>query len=182
MSKLLKRALKISLTPAILMIAGKFLGIMIPSIIYDLEFFVENEIQGIFSIQILFSNPDITLFINSISNIVMLIVLALPTMYFIIKTSIYQSSLQNPRTVVKMTKLNILKWITKKDTTFLQIFIWCTFLIISSAIVIIQSLQNVSYQWTGVVAGVISLFCLWGTVKTFELETDKIYPRENRYY
>ena len=41
MSKLLKRALKISLTPAILMIAGKAIGIIVPSMIYDLEFFIE---------------------------------------------------------------------------------------------------------------------------------------------
>ena len=56
MSKLLKRALKISLTPAILMIVGKFLGILIPTLIYDFEFVVQNEMMGISSVQILF--PD----------------------------------------------------------------------------------------------------------------------------
>ncbi len=164
------------------MIAGKFLGIMIPSIVYDLHFLVENDIQGMFSIQILFTDPQTTLFVNSVSNLVMLLLLALPTIYFIIKTSIYQTSLQNPKTVVKITRLNILKWITKQDTTFLQIFIWCAFLVISSAIVVIQSLQATSYSWTGIIAGAISLTCIWGTVKTFELETDKIYPKENNYY
>ena len=182
MSKLLKRALKISITPAILMIAGKFLGIMIPSIVYDLKFFVENDIQGMSSIQILFTDTNTTLFVNSVSNIFMIILLALPTIYFITKTSIYQTSIQNPRTVVKITRLNILKWITKQDTSFLQIFIWCTFLVISSCIVVIQSLQATSYPWTGIVAGTLSLICIWGTIKTFELEIDKIYPKENNYY
>ena len=182
MSKLLKRALKISLTPAILMIVGKFLGIIVTSLIYDLEFFVENNIQGLLSIQILFTNPETTLFVNSISNISMLTLLTIPTLYFIIKTSIYQTSLQNPKTVIKMTKFNVLKWITKKDTSFLQIFIWCTFLVISSAVVVIQSIQSLSYTWTGVLAGTISLLCIWGTIRTFEIETDKIYPKENNYY
>jgi len=112
----------------------------------------------------------------------MLIILGVPTLYFIIKTSIYQSSLENPRTVVKITRLNILNWITKKDTTFLQIFIWSSFLTISSAIVIIHTLQGSSYQWTGIFAGVLALLTIWGTIRTFELETDNIYPRDNRYY
>lgn len=182
MSKLLRRALKISLTPAIFMIAGKFLGIMIPSIIYDLEFFVENNIQGLFSIQILFSDSATTLFVNSISNLVMLLFLALPTIYLIAKTSVYQSTLQNPKTIVKITRLNILKWITKKDTSFLQIFIWCAFLTICSSIVVVHTLQGNTYSWIGILAGVTSLLCIWGTIRTFELETDKIYPKENRYY
>ncbi len=182
MPKLLKRALKISLTPAILMIAGKFLGIMIPSIIYDLEFFVQNDIQGLVSIQILFTEGNVTLFVNSVSNITMLLFLAVPTIYFIIKTSIYQTTLQNPRTIAKITRLNIIKWITKRDTSFLQIFIWTAFLTIASIIVIIHTLQAQTYDWIGITAGVISLLCIWGTIKTFELEADKIYPKENNYY
>jgi hypothetical protein len=182
MSKLLKRALKISLTPAILMIAGKFLGIVVPSIIYNLEFFVQNDVQGLVSIQILFTDSNVTLFVNSMSNLSMLLFLAIPTIYFITKTSIYQTTLQNPRTVVKITRLNILKWITKRDTSFLQIFIWTAFLTIASIIIIIHTLEGQTYEWIGISAGVLTLLCIWGTIKTFELETDKIYPKENNYY
>ena len=164
------------------MIAGKFLGIIVPALVYDFEFFIENEILEMSSVQILFTDNSITLFVNSTSNISMLVLLAIPTFYFIIKTSVYQSSLQDPKTIVKITRLNILKWITKQDTTFLQIFIWSTFLVIASAVVITQTLQGISYQWTGIVAGVLSLFCMWGAMKTFELETDKIYPKESKYY
>ncbi len=182
MSKLLRRALKISVWPAILMIAAKLLGIVIVSVVYDLQFFLENNIEGIYSVQLYYTDSATTLFVNSASNLLMLIILGVPTLYFIIKTSIYQSSLGNPRTVVKITRLNILNWITKKDTTFLQIFIWSSFLTISSAIVIIHTLQGSSYQWTGIFAGVLALLTIWGTIRTFELETDNIYPRDNRYY
>lgn len=182
MSKLLKRALKISLTPAILMIAGKAIGIIVLSMIYDLEFFIENDIDGLTSIQILFTDNNVTLFVNSISNLTMLLFLAVPTLYFIIKTSLYQTTLQNPRTLVKVTKFNILKWITKKDVSFLHIFIWTAFLTIAATIVIAHTLQNQTYTWVGVSAGVTSLLSIWGTIRTFELETDKIYPKENSYY
>ncbi|MHC1716528.1 MAG: hypothetical protein AB9915_01350 [Candidatus Dojkabacteria bacterium] len=182
MSKLLRRALKISLWPAILMIAGKLLGIAVVSMVYDLKFFIDNNLDGIYSVQIYFTDSSTTLFVNSVSNLLMLIILAIPTFYFIIKTSVYQSSLQNPKTVIKITRMNILNWITKKDTSFLQIFIWSSFLTIASIIVIIHTLQNNCYTWIGIVAGVISLLTIWGTIKTFELETDNIYPRDNRYY
>ena len=182
MSKLLKRALKISLTPAILMIIGKFLGILIPTLIYDIEFAIQNEMIGISTIQILFPNATTTLFINSVSNFLMLLLIALPTIYLIIKTSVYQSTIQNPRTIVKITRLNVLKWVTKKDTSFLQIFIWCSFLVITSSVIIVHTIQDMTYSWIGISAGVIALFCIWGTIRTFELEIGKIYPEENKYY
>jgi hypothetical protein len=112
----------------------------------------------------------------------MLLFLAVPTLYFIIKTSIYQTTLQNPRTLVKITKFNILKWVTKKDVSFLHIFVWTAFLTIASIIIIAHTLQSQTYSWIGVSAGVTSLLSIWGTIRTFELETDKIYPKENSYY
>ncbi|MFA7654711.1 hypothetical protein GX830_00705 [Candidatus Dojkabacteria bacterium] len=182
MSKLLKRALKISLTPAILMVAGKFLGILIPTLMFDIEFAVQNEMIGISSIQILYPNSATTLFINSISNLVMLVLIAVPTIYLIIKTSLYQSTLQNPRTIVKITKLNILNWITKKNSSFLQIFIWSSFLLVTASIIIVHTIQNMTYTWIGVSSGVMAFFCIWGTIRTFELEIAKIYPEEKNYY
>ncbi|NMC08875.1 hypothetical protein GYA44_00910 [Candidatus Microgenomates bacterium] len=182
MSKLLRRAIKISLWPSFIMILAKLLGMVAVGLIYDLKFFVDNNINGIFSVQIYFTDFNTTLFVNSISNLVMLIALAIPTFYFIIKTSIYQSSLQNPKTIVKITKLNILNWITKKDTSFLLIFLWSSFLTLASGIIVLQTIQGNCYTSIGIISGVVSLLSIWGTIKTFELETDNIYPRNNRYY
>ena len=67
MSKLLKRALKNSLTPAILMVAGKALGIFVVSAVYGLPLEIGNDINGIFSTQIYFQDAEITYFVNSIS-------------------------------------------------------------------------------------------------------------------
>jgi hypothetical protein len=164
------------------MIAGKAIGIILPSAIYDLEFLIENNIEGLTTVQIVFTDSNVTLFVNSISNLTMLLFLAVPTFYFIIKTSIYQTTLQNPKTLVKITRFNILKWITKKDVTFLHIFIWTAFLTIASIIIIAHTLQGLTYTWVGVSAGVASLLSIWATIRTFELETAKIYPKENSYY
>ncbi len=182
MSKLLKRALKISIVPAILIIAGKFLGILCTSIIYNLNFQISNDLNGIFSIQIYYSNPETTLFVNSISNLVMVLVIAIPLITFILKTYLYHTVASNPRTIIKMTKFNILKWITSKETSFLTIFIWCAFMWLASGVTIAHTLQGNTYSWVGIVAGALAMIISLFTIKTFEIETAKIYPTEHKYY
>ncbi|MDX9738810.1 MAG: hypothetical protein RBT33_00390 [Candidatus Dojkabacteria bacterium] len=182
MSKLLKRALKNSLFPAILMIAGKVLGIFLTSAIYGLTIEVGNELNGIFSTQIYFEDKAITLFVNSFSDLSMFLFLAIPTAYFIFKTAIFQSTVGNPKTIVKVTKFNILQWITKDDTTFLKIFIWCAFLWVASSIVVINVLQDSTYTWVGILAGSFAFLCGVGAVKTFEIESNNVYPDNKRYY
>jgi len=182
MSKLLRRALKISIMPAILMIVGKFLGIFVTSILYNLQFNIDNDISGIFSVQIYFTDKETTLFVNSISNLTMILLLLLPIIYFIIKTYLYAAAHNNPKTIIKMTRLNLLNWITKKDTSFLKTFIWCAFLWLATAITITHSVQGNTYSWIGISAGIVALLVTLFTIKTFELETDKIYPIEKKFF
>jgi hypothetical protein len=163
------------------MIAGKFVGIMAIIIAYNLQFEVGNEINGIFSTQIFLADKTSTLFVNSISDLSMVIILAIPTIYMIIRTTLLQNVTNNPRTIVKVIKFNILKWITSNNTTFLKIFIWTSFILISSIITIVNSIQGDTYLWVGITSGVLSLLCVWGLIKTFELETDKVYPNNNKH-
>lgn len=181
MSILLKKALKLSILPAILMIAGKFLGVMALIIAYNLQFEVGNEINGIFSTQIFLPDDSSTIFVNSLSDMMMIIALGVPTLYMIIKTTILQSAKDNPRTIAKIVKFNILKWVTSSNSTFLKIFIWTCFLLISSIISISNTLQGDSYIWVGSFGGIITLLCIWGLIKTFEIETDKVYPNNNKH-
>jgi len=181
MSKLLKKALKLSILPAILMIAGKFIGVMSLIMAYNLQFEVGNDINGIFSTQIFLADESSTLFVNSISDMAMLIVLGVPTLYMIVKTTVLQRTIENPRTIAKVVKFNILKWVTSSNSTFLQIFIWTTFLLIASIITISNSMQGDSYTWVGITGGVLAFLSVWGLIKTFEIETDKVYPSNRKH-
>lgn len=181
MSILLKKALRISITPAILMIAGKFLGIMVLILIYNIDFEVGNEITGIFSTQIYLPDDSTTLFVNSMSDLSMILLLGIPTLYMIIQTTVIQSVTSNPRTIAKVVKFNVLRWVTSGQTTFLRIFIWSSFVVISSSIVIVNSITASTYAWVGIIAGVLSLLSVWGLIKTFEIETNKVYPSNNKH-
>lgn len=182
MSKLLKRALKNSIVPAILMIAGKALGIFIISAKYGYPLEIGNDINGFFSTQIYFDDFQITHFVNSISDLLMLLVLTIPTVYQILKTSLFQSTLENPKTIVKVAKFNMLTWLTKDDTTFLQIFIWCIFLWLATGLIIKNAIEGDTYSWIAYIAGAISLISGLGAIKTFEIQISKVYPNSKKYY
>lgn len=181
MSTLLRKALKTSILPAILMIAGKFLGLFVLIASYGIQFNVGNEISGIFSTQIYIPDSSTTLFLNSISDLLMVLVLSIPTIYLIIQTTLLQSVRDNPRTIVKVVKFNMLKWVTSSTSTFLKVFIWTTFTVIASIVTITNTLSGDSYLWVGIVSGVLSLLCIWGLIKTFEIETEKIYPSNSKH-
>ncbi len=182
MSKLLIRALKTSIPPAILMIAGKLFGIIAVSALYGLNLSIGNEVDGLFSTQIFFPDEKSTLMVNSFSDLAMLLVLFVPTTYLIVKTALFQSSLTNPKTIVKIVKFNALSWITKDNTTFLTIFVWSAFTIVASALVIANSLQGHSYTYMGYLAVALALFTALGSLKTFEVEINKVYPNSKKYY
>jgi hypothetical protein len=182
MSKLLKRALRLAVTPASLMIVGKLLAIGALVTLYNLDFTVTNSSSSLFSIQLLFTNERDTLFVNSVSNLVSLALIALPTYYMLARRTLLKDVQSNPRTVVKLTKINILKWVTKQETTFMQILIWTVFLWVISGITISSSVLLQTYSWIAIAAGVLSVVSAWGLLRTFEIETDRIYPKDNSRY
>ncbi|MBI2357217.1 hypothetical protein HYV12_04170 [Candidatus Dojkabacteria bacterium] len=182
MSKLLKRALKLSILPASLMVVGKFLSVFILIALYSLQFSIESSSSSLFSIQIFLQTQEQVLNVNSISNLITFLLIALPTLYIIARKTFMQSARENPRTIVKLTRLNILKWVTSDKTPILQITIWTMFLWIISGVCIASSMSGNTYMWIGVLSGISSILAAWGMVRTFETETDKIYPRENKAY
>jgi hypothetical protein len=95
----------------------------------------------------------------------------------VVRIILFNMSHDDPRTIVKLTKLNLLKWVTDKETRFLNIFIWSFFSIAASAVVISNTIQSTTYEWVGAASFLSVIIVMWGLIKTFELETDKIYPK-----
>ena len=180
MSNLLKRAIKISLTPAILIIATKVIGILVLGSIYGFDIQIGNDLENTFSTQIYISTEQDALLLNSISDSLTLAILVIPLAYMLLKFSILQKTKEDPRTIIKLTKANLLKWVTNDQTTFLKVFIWTAFLWVISALVIVNTLQEKTYLGIGVAAGVCALIFAWGVLHIFEIESNKLYPKGER--
>ena len=180
MSNLLKRALRFSLAPAILIIATKVIGILLLSSFRQLDINIGNDINQIFSTQIYISSEESALFLNSFTDAFTLLVMFLPLLYMIIKIAILQSSRKDPRTVVKLTKANLLKWVTEDNTSFLRVFIWTAFLWMISSLIIVNTIQQRTSITVGVAACVFALIASWGVLRIFEIDSNKVYPEEGR--
>lgn len=181
MSKLLRKALKSAILPASLLVTGKFVSVFFLISYLGTSFFLTNEVISFFSVQLFVEDPNVAFFVNSFSNLFTLLLIAIPTFYMLIRLSLFKTAQENPRIIVKLTKLNILKWVTSQKSNLITILIWTMFLWIISGITISSCIQTQSASWIGVFAGVLSLLSTIGLLRTFETETAKIYPEENKY-
>lgn len=180
MTKLIRAIIKYSLWPASLMILGKIAGLVIAVTFYKLTIFSTNEVDGLFSYQLLFISESETQLANSISNITMLSLLLLGYFYFTIKYFLSSSIANNPKTIVKLVRMNLIGLITGNNYSFLKSFLWSAYMISACLISLIASLNGNSYSWIGLVSFIIILGCVWGLIKSFEIESSKIYPENNK--
>lgn len=181
MSKLLRKALKSAILPASLLVTGKFISVFFLISYLGTSFFLTNDIVSIFSIQLFVEDPRIAIYVNSFSNLFTLLLIAIPTLYILIRLTLFKSAQENPRTIVKLTKLNILKWVTSQKSNLISMIVWTMFLWIISGIIISSSIAGQTFSWIGILAGVFSLLSTLGLLRTFESETAKIYPEEHNY-
>ncbi|MCK9368775.1 hypothetical protein M0R04_02240 [Candidatus Dojkabacteria bacterium] len=179
MSKLLKRALKSAILPSSILIAGKFLSVFLLISVLGVKFSVTNEIQNFFSIQLNIVDQTTAIYINSLSNFICLLLIAIPTFVILFRNTLLKDAQSNPRVVVRLSKLNILKWVTGPENSLIKVIVWTIFLWIITGICISQAVSNSIYPWIGVIAGVLSLLSSYGILRTFEKETAKIYPEDN---
>jgi hypothetical protein len=182
MSKLLKLLLKNSLLPSAAMIVGKLLGLYLAISFFDMDVSLGNEIDGLFSVQIYIQNTSDTVLANTISNSFMLSFLLIGYLYYITRYILYKRSTENPKTIVKLTKFNLVKWVTDKNTVFIKILPWGVFLIAGCAIVITSTINKGTSEWLGLLAFFIVIGTIWSLIRTFEIETAKIYPESKEQY
>jgi hypothetical protein len=179
MSKLLKRLLQTIILPAAMIIVAKVGGLYLAIIYFKLDFFLETRPEGIYSIQLYFTNHSATLIANSWANISMLIVMTLFTAYFLLRYRLSLTSIYNPRTLVKLNRFNLLSWANKKGVSFLKVFVWIVFLWIACITIIADVISQNTFAWVGSIAFVLTILSTWILIRTFEMEAQTIYPESN---
>jgi hypothetical protein len=56
------------------------------------------------------------------------------------------------------------------------------FLWMIAGVCIASSVVGNTYMWIGILSGVIAILATWGMIRTFEIETEKVYPKETQAY
>ena len=176
MSKLLSKFLQNIILPSAMLIVSKIVGLYFAVKFFNLDFFVDNQQESMYSLQIYFTNRADTLLANSVSNITMFSVMGLFTLYFLLRYRFSLMATYSPKTLVKFNKLNLLQWIHSRGNTFLKVLTWIIFLWVASITIIADSLIQDSFYWIGLVAFVVSIIFTSVLVRTFEIEGEIIYP------
>ena len=176
MSKLLSKLLQIVIFPAALIVVSKLIGLYFVITYFNLEYFLDTKPEEIYSLQIYFANQTETVLANSVSNLFMLVAIATFTIYFLLKYRLSLLASYNPRTLVKLNNVNLLSWVNKKGNTFLKVFVWLTFLWLTSIITIADSLNNNTFIWIATLAFLVAITSTWVLIRTFEIEGEIIYP------
>ncbi len=179
MSKILRKTLKILVLPAALMVLSKAVGIYIAAIIFDLEVFLETHVDGIFSIQVFFLDKESTVLANSFSNAFMLFVFTVATVSLVLKYWFSVTSKYNPKTLIRLSNLNLISWVNEKDNSFLKVLIWVIFMWIIAILTISDILKQYAYEWIGVIAFVIVIILTWILIRTLETELANTNADEN---
>jgi len=163
------------------MIISKLAGIIWAVIFYGLPIQLFHE-TGLFTVQLYMAKSSQAFTANSVASVILLITMNVAAFAFFFKQNLYLKTQGNPRTVLKLSKFNILKWITKEDGGFVGVFMWTLFLLATDAIVIGDSIFGNITATLGVIAFGSAFLFIWGLIKTFELETATIYPRNREVF
>lgn len=160
------------------MVVAKLLGILLAIAIYGFPLQIMHDNQ-LFSVQLLLGDLGEAYVTNSIASALLLVTMNVSALLVYAKQNLYLQTIGNPRTILKLTKLNIMKWITRPDNGFIGVFMWTLFLLATNAIVIVDSLTGKITPLLGLFAFVSTIMFIWGLVRTFEQETATIYPRNS---
>jgi len=179
MLKLISLIIRSSIIPASLMVVSKVVGLYTSFIMINSFPYITNEIGGMFSIHLYFSDPGETLIVNSISNIFMLTVLSIFTFVLFIKYFTRKAKEEKPTTLYRFTDADLLKQITDKKNNFIKLFIAAMFLIISNLTVVAGCINGSVLEWLLIPCIILLFLCIWGIIRIADSEINKFYPNED---
>lgn len=180
MSKLLPKILNAAIFPAALMIVGKILGMILANRIYGLDWGIQTNTGGLFSVEIVYPDLSSAILCNTFSNLVMVLCLSIGTGLLLFQGTYLNTSRQNPKVLVRLMQFDFIMWLTESSIVFPRLFVWIAFLWISTIILIAQSLQGMLYTWVAIASFIISVVCSWIAAQSFEQELITILPEHDK--
>lgn len=179
MLKLISLIIKSSLLPASLMVVGKVIGLYVAFNLLDAFPYITNEIGNNFSIHLYFNNPGETLAVNTISNLVMLIIIFIYVTVLFIQYYSKKAAETKPSTIYKMLDADLLDYVIKEGNNYIKIFVGSTFLIICCLTAGANAFNGVAEEWLIWVCAGLLFVTIWGIIRISDIEMNKFYPSED---
>ncbi len=180
MSKLLQKILSAAIFPAALLIVSKVIGMALANHFFELGWEIRSNAGGLFSVQVVYPSLEAAYTCNSVSNLFMILVMAIGTGFTLFQGYFLHTSHQNPKVLIKMIQFDFIMWLADSKTIFPNMAAWLGFLWIATLISLSQSLQSINHPWVSVAALVISIVMTWLSARDFEREIRTFMPENGK--
>lgn len=158
-----------AIVPATFLIVGKMAGLFLAIFFFHLEFSVR---AGSF-IKILptvhFTGANAYILAESYSNLAMFVVASLGTIFVITRAHFLHESHISPAFQAKLARLNLESLISTSYRLYYQAAIWVTFLWLTTAFLVMSTIQNITYGQFSIIAFIVAANFSW----IFALDIEK---------
>ena len=177
-SQSLIKLVDLAVIPAAILIFTKIISLLVLNSYLGLNWDVKAFSDAFFGIRLTYVSDQDIVKVVSYSDLFMHIaalsgaVLALSKLYYLHPKYI------NPAMVLKLAKKDSLHYIQSSFHMYHEAIVWCAFLIISDLLIIINFIQNLTFDWVLGVSIISTLVVIFILVRTVDRD---IYTKNIKY-
>lgn len=152
------------------MIVSKLVGLYLVNRIFDLGWSLTTNLEGMFSVQVVYPDAASAIFSNTYSNLFMIVCLLIGNIFLVFQGYYLHTSHQNPKVLVRLVKFDLVAWLTDTATLFPKIAAWLSFLWVAAILSVVQTVQLTNYIGVSVFAFVATIIITALDIRDFEHE------------
>jgi len=180
MSKSLIKLLDNSIIPASVMIASKFVGILLSIKILNIPWSIKDYTNSILTVTTFLRKEDIST-VTSYSDLAMYFALASLLTFNIVKAVYLHNTHLRPNLILQLARRNLLSLITGSYEIYHSCTVWITFTWIANILILINVLTERTYIWIGLICTISTLVLTWVLAQDVYREIDNIRKHPGEY-
>lgn len=169
-SKTLTKLIDEAILPGLVLVLGKFLGVVLVAKIISAEF---KLISGEFFFpSFSFSNFSAYYTVNSFSNLAMYVGVGLGCAAILVRAHFFHSSHITPKMHIRLLKLGLTGLIAETYQLYHQAAVWLIFLWLATILILVQSFFGLTSAAIAIISFLITLNFSWFLVADIEQEVE----------
>jgi len=166
-----------AIIPTLALIIAKMVSIYLISLVFNLSF--EVKAQGFLNVlpAISFRNVADYTIAENYSNLAMLIVAALGTLFVLVRAHFFHASHIHPKLHARLVRLNLESLIAPSYHLYHQAAIWLIFLWLTVGFLILSSILGTAYVQIAIIAFVVAANFSW--IFALDIEKEVEISRES---
>jgi len=179
MSKLLVKLVDNAIMPAVVLGAGKVIGLLAPIFVLGLDYELKDS-TSLIPYDLVFSNTQDVILVNTISNVLLVVLVSAGLIYSFMKVHQFNDKRVSPDRVMKLAEKNLLSMIESSINLYARAVVWVIFSVIISLLVGVHGMDGLSPAWLMWLSLVVTLVSIMYLVKNIELDYTKVKAKVNK--